>query len=1162
MSKGWSIMNKSALRNFATKARVELLERVELQALKLGITADNIDKTTLESSDAIFVNGKPLLETERSQRDKLINRIEEIGYNRVMEETAYTWFNRFIALRYMEVNNYLPTRVRVLSSESPDSTEPDMMREALSLNLPIDKQYIYDLKMANDSETLFKYLIQLHCNDLNRYMPFMFETLEDYMMILFPEGLLGTDSFIREMTDLETISKEAWQEVEIIGWLYQYYISEENQRVIQAKKQYKPEELPAATQLFTPEWIVKYMVQNALGRYWVESNPEQESLIDNWEFYLKNREENYAEKIKQYAIEDLNIESITCFDPAMGSGHILVYMFDVLFEIYSKNGYTEREIPRLIIEQNLYGLDIDKRAYQLASFSVVMKALQYNRRFLRSIERDGLKINLAVIEETNEITHEQLAFLSGESEGKSYDKMKTFIEQFKDAKAIGSLLKITKVDKEFLLERINKIEKQANDLFALELKDNTLPLLQSLYKQSEIMLRKHDVFVTNPPYAGNRYIPENVKKHLNVNYKDTKNDLFSAFIEYSFSVTKENGQIGLITPFVWMFLSSYEKIRKRIVVEKSISTLIQLEYNGFEAAVVPVCSFTIRNYQTDLQGEYIRLSDFKGIENQPIKTLEAVRNPEISYRYSFNQNSLSKMPGSPIAYWIPEKLEGIFENHKMLIEYIDVTGSQNKTANNKKYLRRLWEVSLSSINNKWCLYIKGGNYRKWFGNIDYVVDWSKEARSFYRDNKTSNLLNEKYWFKKGITYNGISNKGFSVRIADDGIYDMKGPTFHVIDKELNSYFMGLLNTKVVDFIMDMYNPTMSIQMRDVNNIPVIITEDRLLFEKVTKLADKCINLSKYEWNSFETAWDFKNHLLLNFPSDNIEESFNKWKNLSEEHFNQLKDNEEKLNEIFIEVYGLQDELSPDVDEIDVTISNANLNRDIKSFMSYGVGCTFGRYSLDEDGLIYAGGEFDATRYKTFTADENNILPIVDGAYFEDDIVSRFINFVSVTYGEETLERNLRFIAEAIGKRTNETAREAIRRYFMNEFYKNHVQVYKKHPIYWLFTSGKEKAFNCLIYMHRYDKTTLSRMRTDYLLEVQTRYETRRNDLISLTAEEISAKEMREANKELKDIEKKIEELKIYDEKLHHMADMQIEIDLDDGVKVNYKKFEGLLWNIK
>ncbi|ARF16732.1 BREX-1 system adenine-specific DNA-methyltransferase PglX [Sporosarcina ureae] len=1166
-------MNKTALKKFATEARVELLEKVELQARKLGITAESIQKANVESSDAVFIDGKQLSDTERQQRNKLIARINEIGFERVMEETAYTWFNRFIALRYMEVNEYLPTKVRVLSSNS-GSAEPDMMKEALSLDLDLDKEKVYDMKMNNETDDLFKYLIKMHCNDLNRYMPFMFETIEDYTEILFPEGLLGTDSFVRQMTDTEVIPEDNWTKVEIIGWLYQYYIAEEKDRVILAKKKYKNEEIPFATQLFTPEWIVRYMVQNALGRYWVESHSEHRGLIENWEFYLENPnpEVDFEEKLAPYVNKELNVEDIKCFDPAMGSGHILVYMFDVLHEIYSQCGYTEREIPRLIIEKNLYGLDIDDRAYQLASFSVVMKAMQYNKRFMRSIEREGLVLNLASIQETNKLTDEEVAFLAGEHTGEKFDEMQNYIEQFKHAKAIGSLLKLESYDTSFLHERLTAIEQQVGNLFELEMKDRTLELFRCLIKQSSLMDQKYDVFITNPPYAGNRYLSKEVTTYLNANYPNVKSDLYSAFMEYSFRSTKPNGQLGFITPFVWMFISSYEHIRNIIVKEKNISSLIQLEYNGFEAAMVPVCLFTLRNYHVDVSGEFIKLSDFTGIENQPIKTLEAVQNPSVSYRYSCKQNQFSKISGSPIAYWVSDKVRTLFENSIKLGE-IASPRKGNSTSNNNLFLRLWHEVDINTVNfnktkivkeetkiNRWFPYNKGGGYRKWYGNNEYLIDWKNDAEEI-RKIPTAVIANYNYFMKPGLTWSTITSSNFSIRKFGEGfIFDNGGCCLYTDENERN-YFLSLLNSSVFKYVLGEINPTLNFQSGEVAKFPVVKTNIETM-SIIDELTNENYLISKKEWDSIETSWDFQKHPLIMYKREtSIESTFKKWKIFMEEEFNQLKLNEEELNRIFIEIYGLQDELEPKVEDKDITIRKADLEQDIKSFISYAIGCSFGRYSLDEDSLIYAGGGFDFSRYQTFPADEDNILPILPGAYFEDDIVTRFIDFVRITFSEETLEENLDFVADAIGRRKNETSREVLRRYFLNDFYKDHLQVYKKRPIYWLFTSGREKAFNCLIYMHRYDKTTLSRIRTDYLHEVQTRLDAEKNDLLEIINGDSTTREINNAKRELKSLDRKIDELKAYDELLHHMADMQIEIDLDDGVKVNYEKFKGLVAKI-
>lgn len=1158
-------MNKSALKKFATEARKELLERVELQARKIGITAESIQKANVESSDAVFIDGRQLSDVERRQRNKLIARINEIGFDRVMEETAYTWFNRFIALRFMEVNDYLPTKVRVLSSANEDSAEPDMMKEALSLDLDLDKEYVYELKMNNKTDELFKYLIKMHCNDFNRYMPFMFETLEDYKEILFPEGLLSTDSFVRQLTNVEVIPENNWENVEIIGWLYQYYISDEKDRVIQAKKKYKTEEIPYATQLFTPDWIVRYMVQNSLGRYWVESHPEDRELLQKWEFYLENPnpEPDFEEKLAPYINKELKVEEITFFDPAMGSGHILVYAFDVFFEIYSKCGYMEREIPRLIIENNLYGLDIDDRAYQLACFSVVMKAMQYNSRFFRSIDREGLNLNLASIQETNGLNEEDVAYIAGEQGGSNFENTKNFIEQFRDANTIGSLIKISEFDKGFLLDRLEYIQNNpARNMFEDESRRKVVDLLPQLIHQTEILGRVFDVLVTNPPYMGSRYMNDILTKYVKSNYPDTKSDTFSAFIEFCLGRVSKNGHLGFLTPFVWMFISDYEKLREFILQKNTISSLIQLEYNAFPEATVPVCTLTLRNYNLELSGQYIKLSDFTGSENQSKMTLEAIKNPVVDYRYTSHSSNFNKIPGKPIAYWVSEQMIRAFEVGFSVGQISDFTGSQNITADNVKYLRKWWEVEASKVgmDNRWVFYAKGGSYRKHYGNLEIVVDWGEEAREFYKTNKTSNLLDKKFWYQEGITYTDITTtRASTFRYLPTGcVFDKSGPTISNVENLL--YVLALFNTKIVENYLQFLNPTMHIQVKDVKNLPIIIKENEK--DVIESLESKNIDITKSDWDSYEVSWDFKKHpFLLYKAKSSVEESFNNWSNITEKMFVNLKNNEEEINKIFIEIYNLENDITPTVKAEDVSVRKTDKEKDVKSFISYAVGCMFGRYSLVEEGLVYAGGEFDSSRYQTFTADDDNILPILPGAYFEDDIVTRFIDFVRVTFSDEMLEENLDFIADAIGRKANETAREALRRYFLNDFYKDHVQVYKKRPIYWLFTSGKEKAFNCLIYMHRYDKTTLSRIRTDYLHEVQIRMDAEKKDLLDIIEGDFTTKEISNAKKELKALDKKIDELKAYDELLHHMADMQIEIDLDDGVKVNYEKFKGLVAKI-
>lgn len=1164
-------MNKTALKRFATEARRELLEKVELQARKLGITAESIQKANVESSDAVFIDGRQLSDIERRQRNKLIARINEIGFDRVMEETAYTWFNRLIALRYMEVNEYLPTKVRVLSSNS-GSAEPDMMKEALSLDLELDKEYVYDLKMNNKRDELFKYLIKMHCNNLNRYMPFMFETIEDYTEILFPEGLLGTDSFVRQMTDREVIPEDNWEKVEIIGWLYQYYISEEKDEVFaNLKKNIKitKDTLPAATQLFTPNWIVRYMVENSLGRIWLESNPES-SLKNEWKYYLDEakQEEAVIKQLEEIRYKDINLEEITFLDPCCGSGHILVYAFDVFFDMYLEKGYMENEIPHLILEKNLFGLDVDDRAVQLASFAVMMKAREKSRR----VFRHAIQPNICAIQESNWLTDKMIKSIA-ENNDQIQSNLYSIQNSFLDAKEYGSLLTVEPIDYELLELSLQDYKEEEVDLLGMIDKQTVEEKLPLLLRQSMLLSKKYNIVCTNPPYMGRSGMNPKLTGYLNKNYPDTKSDLFATFIEKGFELLKKSGFNSMVTMQSWMFLSSYEKMRKKILEQKTISTLLHMDNMVMGIAFGTSATVFRNTHINQYRGTFTEVT-YKDVQLEE----KPNRFPIIENRNGIaSVENFSKIPGSPIAYWVSENILLAFNNGTSLGE-VAYPRQGMATTNNNRFLRQWYEVSKQKIGfdfnseeetigiYKWFPYNKGGEFRKWYGNNDYVVNFQNKGKEVcdYIDSHSAvdhkgRVINRDKYFKECITWSKVSSGDIAFRYKPNGfIFDVAGTSIFG-DKEKLRWLIAVLNSNVVLNILKGLSPTLNFEVGHISSIPIILDES--YNNKIQKLSEENILISKTDWDHFEISWDFKKHPFLKSQSSKIESVFDEWSEVAEQEFTKLKENETEMNRIFIEIYGLQDEINPVVEEKDVTIRKANLERDVKSFISYAIGCSFGRYSLDEEGIAYAGGEFNVSSYKTFPADKDNILPILPGAYFEDDIVTRFVDFVRVTFSEEMLEENLDFIADAIGRRKNETARETLRRYFLNDFYKDHVQVYKKRPIYWLFTSGKEKAFNCLIYIHRYDKTTLSRIRTDYLHEVQTRLDAEKNDLLEVINGDSTTREISNAKKELKSLDKKIDELKAYDELLHHMADMQIEIDLDDGVRVNYEKFKGLVAKI-
>jgi len=1174
-------MNKTALKNFATNARRELIKKVEAKALKIGITEENIKKAQIESSDAIYIDGKQLTITEKKQRDKLIQRIKDIGFKQVVEEVAYTWFNRFIALRFMEVNNYLPTKVRVLSSSNPDSPEPDILKEALSVELDIDKELVYELKLNNKTEELYKYLIIKQCNSLNKYLPFLFETIEDYKEILFPEGLLAKDSFLREMTDTEKIPESDWEKVEIIGWLYQYYISEKKDQVFaNLKKNIKisKENIPAATQLFTPHWIVRYMVENSLGRIWLESYPDS-ALKSEWKYYLDEaeQEEEVKKKLEEIRYKNVNPEDITFLDPCCGSGHILVYAFDVFFDMYLEKGYIQHEIPKLILEKNLFGLDIDDRAVQLASFALMMKAREKSRR----IFGQGIKLNISAIQESNWMTDEIIEVLVDKKaleldQSRQRETLKYIRDTFKDAKEYGSILDVKPLDLDFLdcqLKNFVNDSVDQGDITERIAKAVIAEKMPEIVLQAKVLSYKYDVVCTNPPYMGSNSMGVKLSEYVKNKYPDSKTDLFAVFIERNCKMVKENSFLAMITQHAWMFLNSYEKLRKSLMLLDTVN-MVHLGARAFEeigGEVVQTTSFVLRKRNNrDYKTTFVRLIEYDQARIKEEKYLLG------EGRHILQKEIFNKIPGNLIAYWVSKNIIKNFDEASVGSKLTTREGMA--TADNNRFLRYWYEVMYPSItfgcrnkeealrlNGKWFPYNKGGAYRKWYGNNDFIVNWENDGFEIRNniDKKTGRVRSHNYngdfAFKQGITWSALSTGSISVRYSNYGfLFDSKGAMGFCENENDLIYILGLINSKIGMAYLEFISPTLDFKVGDVIQIPLLISNQ----DYIISVVNENIKISKVDWDSYEISWDFAKHPLLNYSSSTIKSAYQCWEEFANTQFYRLKSNEEDLNRVFIQIYDFQEDLTPEVDDKDITIRKANLERDIKSFISYFIGCFFGRYSLDEEGLVFAGGQFDLEKYKTFAVDKDNILPILSGAYFEDDIVTRFVEFVKVTFGEETLEENLEFIADTLGKKNGETARETIRRYFLNDFFKDHVQTYKKRPIYWLFTSGKQKAFNCLIYMHRYDKTTLSRIRTDYLHPLQMRLDAERKSLLEVIEGGGTAKEISNAKKELKQLDLKIEELKAYDEVLHHMADMQIEIDLDDGVAVNYAKFDGLLDPIK
>ncbi|WP_286910865.1 BREX-1 system adenine-specific DNA-methyltransferase PglX [Clostridium sp. UBA1652] len=1184
-------MDKNKIKSFAIWARRNLIAAVSEKANRIGISENKIEEATAVQGGFILEGKDEIFQLSKSDRDALVNQVSEKGFEQVMEEVAYTWFNRFMGLRYMEVNDYLPTGVRILSSSIEGKVEPDVLTKVSEIidELGLNAIEVYDLLDTGDTldrEKAYRIILVKQCNELGKIIPQMFEKISDYSELLLPDNLLEEGSVIRKM--VEDIEESDWlEEVEIIGWMYQYYISEKKDEVFAAlKKNVKitKENIPAATQLFTPKWIVKYMVENSLGRLWLEGHPNEE-LQKEWKYYLEEaqQEPEVEEELKIIREEHarLSPEDIKVLDPCMGSGHILVYAFDVIYAIYKTAGYSEREIPRLILQNNLYGLDIDDRAAQLASFALIMKARYYNRRLFREIEREEIDLNLCSIQESNGITEEVIEYYAN-GNGQLKEDIEYLVKVFNDAKEYGSILQVEAVNFKAIKERLSEISEDQNLMFG-DYRVLLLDKLPTIVKQCEVMSRKYEVCVTNPPYMGNRGMNSKLSKMVLNNFNKSKIDMFAIFIEVC---NRLSGTFSaMITQQSWMFLTSYEQLRESILRDVNIESLIHLGPKAFDeikGEKVKVASFVYRkNRINSYKPTFIRLTSF----NNPSEKENQFFNADNKY-ISIKQDDFEKISGKPIAYWANEYMLNIFINGIKFEREIDLTGSQHITANNEKYLRMIWEVNQQDLFNKWITYAKGGNYRKWYGNIDMVVDWSQNAIDFYKKNKTSNMIKEEYIFRSGITWTATTTSNFSARfLPNTGVFDKKGPSLFVKDSDMFNIYIAYLNSTVVNYILALFSDGMDYQNIDIKRLPIVDFKT-LDIGKLNCVTRENISISKKEWDSFETSLDFKVHPLLKLLDKNekykLESIFLIWETECEESFEQLKNNEEELNRIFIDIYGLQDELTPEVGDKDITIRKADRERDIKSFISYAVGCIFGRYSIDGEGLIYAGGEFkdkwnvydkkvrkiekdedgnvisDLWVEATFVPDLDNVIPITEDEYFEDDIVSRFIDFVRIVYGTDTLEENLDFIADSIGRKSSETARQAIRRYFIKDFYKDHLKVYQKRPIYWMFESGKNDGFKCLVYMHRYNDQTVAKVRTEYLHTLQRKYESEINRLqLVVDSEEYTAKDRTAAKKKIDRISKQLEECKEYDQVVAYLANEKISIDLDDGVKVNYDKFQDV-----
>lgn len=1144
-------MNKTAIKNFAIWARNKLIADIQYRAGLIGITADGIKDPLPQSTGTMefydIGTSEPYAITGDAipQRKKLVEVIRRkekdssyaTAYKYILEEVAYTWFNRLIAIRFMEVNDYLPSHIRVLSSES-GKIEPDLVTTPFDAELSLtteEEQTILRLKNENKLDELFRLLFIKQCNALRSILPKLFERPEDYTELLLNLSVVDKEGVIYHLVhdiDENDFNIEKNGQVEIIGWLYQYYISERHDQIINIYKgTVKTEDVPAATQLFTTDWVVQYMVDNSLGKYWIERNP-QSSLRVNLKYLAVPKDGTIP-----HIDEKVEPQSLTFFDPCMGSGHILIYAFNVLMDIYEECGYSARDAASEIIRHNLFGLDIDPRAYQLAYFSLMMKARQYDRRFF-----------------TREI-EPQIYCPKSES----------------DLVRFGSLV------------QVDTLEEKPQEPTDLTLFNMNYEDILNDWNFRRLLAQKYAAVCTNPPYL-NKYNPQ-LKDYVIENYKDYSGDLFSVFIYRNLLLCQPDGYCGFMTPFVWMFIKTYEKLREFIINNKSITSLIQMEYSAFEEATVPICSFVLQNKKSNEPGLYFRLSDFKGgMEVQRKKVSEAIANPDCGYFYEAQQSNFSKIPGSPVAYWVSNGLLEAFDSGKSLDE-IALARNGMKTGENGRFVRLWWEVAIADLNlyakdwksavaskAKWFPYNKGGEYRKWYGNNDCIVNWENQGNEIFNHAKADKRNVQDYplelKFIPSVSWSLVTSGQPAFRYKVYNLSDIAGMSFFTKEPSL-SLLLGFCNSKIALEILRILAPTINFQAGDIGRLPVVEYGDQA--EGICNLVSSNIALSKDDWDSYEPSWDFKRHPLLRSVLY-LADAYTAWKSECEERFQQLKTNEEELNRIFIDIYGLQDELTPEVADKDVTVHRIFDTKDdvpesmqgsnyvrtkrdeIVSLLSYAVGCMFGRYSLDVDGLAYAGGDWDADKYKTFLPDRDGILPITDEEYLEDDIVSRLCDWLKAVYGADTLEENLDFIAGALGGKGN-SSREIIRNYFLKDFFKDHCKTYQKRPIYWLFDSGKQNGFKALIYLHRYTPDTIGNLRVDYLHKMQRVYESEINRMQDMIDHSTNAREVAASTKRKEKLQKQLKECRDYDEMIAHLALSRIELDLDDGVKVNYEKIQ-------
>lgn len=1162
-------METAKLKKFAQFARRNLLEQVSTK-LKLVLAENSAARR--EHAESV---------------KKLEKAVKDYSEEQVIERVAYIWFNRFCALRFMDVNRY--TRIGVLSPVE-GQFQPEILAEAKMGHIDEEvvpektRQKIFALldgkaPSRDPQGEAYRLLVVAACNFWNKAMPFLFQRIDDYTELLMPDDLLSGNSILAYTR--EAMTPDACEDVEVIGWLYQFYISEKKDEVFDGLKKNKkitPENIPAATQLFTPHWIVRYLVENSLGRLWLLNRPGSK-LVEQMDYYIR------PEQPETDFLKISKPEEIKICDPACGSGHMLTYAFDLLYAIYEEEGYEPAEIPEKILTNNLYGIEIDERAGELAAFALTMKARAKQRRFFNRKAASGEPVepNICVLENVHFGEDELKEYMDFVGHDLFTAPLQTTLRQFEEADNFGSLIRPDVTDVDGML-RILESKNVSGQLFISMTHHKVLQAL----RQADYLSPKYHVVIANPPYMGGKGMNGRLGAWVKDNYPNSKSDLFAMFIERNLDLAQKHGAVAMITMQSWMFLSSFEALRARVLGQNTLLSMAHLGARAFDSIggeVVSTTAFVLENSnRLDYKGGYLRLVDGNSETEKDAAIREAVMNPGCGWFYRASASDFKKIPGSPIAYWVGNGILSAFERATVLGDLAEVKHGLS-TGKNAEVVRLWSEVSYRDFGpnfgsrdealasrNKWFPYNKGGDFRKWFGNCEYVLRYDDYGNQLMASFSGHRHDGKSHYFLEGVTWTFISSSKFAARYTPPGfVFDVSGSSLFL---EKPKEITGYLCSNLCYTILKALNPTLNFQVGNLKSLPILRNEIQERDSELRKVSHSAIEHSKADWDSYETSWDFTSLPLLNsyYRQPTLKTTYQKVRAHWREMTLEMQRLEQENNRIFIDAYGLQEELTPEVPLNEITLTcnphyrygndksedelEALLLADtMRELVSYAVGCMFGRYALDKPGLILANqGETIEDYLKqvpepSFPADDDNVIPMLDGDWFTDDIAERFRKFLRVAFGEEHYEANLKFVEKALGK--NGKARD-IRDYFLKDFYTDHVKRYKKRPIYWLFSSPKG-SFNALIYMHRYRPDTVSVVLNDYLREFRTKLTSHKNHLEAVSISASSSQgEKTKALKEIEKITKMIVEMEEYErEVLYPLATEQVEIDLDDGVKHNY-----------